>query len=54
MSETNKKMGVLPATIAMAIMLIGPAILSTGAYAKPNRHNTQRRLALCRTATADR
>jgi hypothetical protein len=39
MSETNKKMGVLTATIAMAIMLIGPAILSTGAYAKPNRHH---------------
>jgi hypothetical protein len=33
MSETNKKMGVLTATIAMAIMLIGPAILSTGAFA---------------------
>jgi hypothetical protein len=33
MAETNKKMGILTATIAMAIMLVGPAILSTGAYA---------------------
>lgn len=33
MSEANKKMSVLTATIAMAIMLIAPAILSTGAFA---------------------
>jgi hypothetical protein len=33
MSETTKKMSVLTATIAMAIMLIAPAILSTGAFA---------------------